>query len=70
MWSQLEGDVVENANSISDDILKIQKKLCTFKVGSRNYKKYQKILAKHIKKHNMKRRVVSNIKTIEVIKGL
>ena len=61
---------MENTNSISDDILKIQKKLCTFKIGSRNYVKYQKILAKHIKKHNMKRRVVSNIKTIEIIKEL
>ena len=58
------------SKSISDDILKIQKKLCSFEVGSRNYKKYQKILAKHIKKHNMKQRVTSNIKTIEVIKEL
>jgi hypothetical protein len=57
-------------NVISEDILKIQKKLCTFKVGSRNYKKYQKILAKHIKKNNMKKRLNSNIKTIEVIKDL
>ena len=53
--------------SIPDDILKIQKKLCQFKVGSRNYKKYAKILAKHIKKNNMRRRVTSNIKTIEAI---
>jgi hypothetical protein len=39
-------------------------------VGSRNYKKYQKILAKHIKKHTMKARVNSNIKTIEAIKNI
>jgi hypothetical protein len=57
-------------SSISEDIIKIQKKLCTFKVGSRNYKKYQRILAKHIKKNNMKKRVNSNIKTIEVLKEL
>jgi hypothetical protein len=59
-----------NGNPISDDILKIQKKLCTYEVGSRNYKKYQKILAKHIKKHTMKARVNSNIKTIEIIKTI
>jgi hypothetical protein len=56
--------------SISDDILKIQKKMCQFEIGSRNYKKYQKILAKHIKKYTMKVRVNSNIRTIEVIKDL
>ena len=56
--------------SISEDILKIQKKMCQFEIGSRNYKKYQKILAKHIKKYTMKVRVNSNIKTIEVIKDL
>ena len=61
---------MEKSNSVSDKILKIQKKLCTFEVNSRNYKKYQKILAKHIKKHNMKQRVSSNIKTIEIIKEL
>lgn len=55
---------------ISEDILKIQKKLCSFEMGSRNYKKYQKILAKHIKKHTMKARVNSNIKTIEIIKTI
>ncbi len=55
---------------IPEDILKIQKKLCTFKVGSKNYKKYAKILAKHIKKNNMKKRVNSNIKTIEAIKQI
>jgi len=56
--------------SIPDDILKIQKKMCTFKVGSRNYKKYSKILAKHIKKFTMKKRVSSNIKTIEAIEAI
>ena len=61
---------MEANNSIPDDILKIQKKLCTFKVGSRNYKKYAKILSKHIKKNNMKRRVNSNIKTIDAIKKI
>jgi len=61
---------MEQNKSIPDDILKIQKKLCTFKVGSRNYKKYAKILAKHIKKNNMKKRVTSNIKTIEVIQKI
>ena len=57
-------------NSIPTDILKIQKKLCTFEIGSRNYKKYAKILAKHIKKYTMKKRVNSNIKTIEAIKKI
>ena len=61
---------MEQNKSIPDDILKIQKKLCTFKVGSRNYKKYAKILAKHIKRYNMNKRVNSNIKTIAVIKNL
>jgi len=55
---------------IPSDILKIQKKLCTFEVGSRNFKKYKKILEKHIKKHNMRKRITSNIKTIETIKKL
>ena len=59
-----------NSNSVSDDILKIQKKLCEFKKDSRNYKKYQKILTKHIKKQMMKTRVNSNIKTIEVVENL
>ncbi|MEA3513181.1 MAG: hypothetical protein U9R37_06230 [Campylobacterota bacterium] len=57
-------------SAIPDDILKIQKKLCQFKVGSRNFNKYKKILAKHIKTHNMRKRVTSNIKTIEKIKEL
>mgnify|MGYP000376656299 CR=1 FL=1 len=55
---------------IPENILKIQKKLCTFKIGSRNYKKYAKILAKHIKKNNMNKRVTSNIKTIEAIQKI
>ncbi|MFK2823916.1 hypothetical protein [Arcobacter sp. YIC-80] len=60
---------MENS-SIPSDILKIQKKLATFEKGSRNHKKYLKILAKHVKKHNMKRRVTSNIKTIEAVQKL
>ena len=52
---------------IPGDILKIQKKLSTFEKDSRNYKKYTKILSKHIKNYNMKNRVQSNIKTIENI---
>jgi len=47
------------------DILKIQKKLSSFQKDSRNYKKYKKILAKHVKNYTMKQRVNSNIKTIE-----
>ena len=58
---------MEANKSIPNDILKIQKKLATYEVGSRNYKKYQKILAKHVKTHSMKTRVNSNIKTIETI---
>mgnify|MGYP005996684669 CR=1 FL=1 len=58
---------METNNSIPESILKIQKKLCEYEVGSRNYKKYKKILAKHVKKHAMKKRLNSNIKTIEVI---
>jgi len=55
---------------IPDDILKIQKKLCSFEPNSRNHKKYMKILSKHIKNFNMKQRVNSNIKTIETIKEI
>ena len=55
-------------NSIPNDILKIQKKLCEYEVGSRNYKKYVKILAKHVKNHTMQKRVNSDIKTIEQVK--
>ena len=57
-------------SSIPSDILKIQKKLCEFEKDSRNYKKYKKILSKHIKDYNMKKRVNSNIKTIEKIQDL
>lgn len=57
-------------NSIPADIIKIQKKLATFEKGSRNYNKYTKILAKHVKKHNMKKRVISHIKTIENIQKI
>lgn len=56
--------------SIPSDIIKIQKKLATFEKGSRNYNKYTKILAKHVKKHTMKKRVISHIKTIENIQKI
>ena len=55
---------------IPEDIIKIQKKLSTFEIGSRNYKKYQKILQKHIKKHMMKQRTNSYIKSIEFIENV
>ena len=61
---------METGSSIPSDILKLQKKLCEFEYNSRNYKKYKKILSKHIKMHNMKKRVNSNIKTIEKIQEL
>ena len=57
-------------NSIPQDIIKIQKKLASFEKDSRNYKKYTKILVKHIKSHTMKKRVVSHIKTIEIIEKI
>ncbi len=57
-------------NSIPQDIIKIQKKLALFEKDSRNYKKYTKILAKHIKSHTMKKRVVSHIKTIETVEQI
>ena len=57
-------------NSIPQDILKIQKKLSLFEKNSRNYKKYTKILAKHIKTYTMKKRVTSHIKTIESIEKI
>ncbi len=57
-------------NVIPEDILKIQKKLASFEKGSRNYKKYSKILAKQIKKFTMKKRVNSHIKTIESIEKI
>ncbi|MCT7484577.1 hypothetical protein [Aliarcobacter cryaerophilus] len=55
---------------IPDDILKIQKKLASFEKDSRNYKKYTKILAKHIKSHTMQQRVKAHIKVIETVKTL
>ncbi|MDX4038269.1 hypothetical protein [Aliarcobacter skirrowii] len=55
---------------IPDDILKIQKKLASFEKDSRNYKKYTKILAKHIKSHTMQQRVKAHIKAIETIQNL
>lgn len=57
-------------NTIPQDILKIQKKLASYQKGSRNYKKYTKILAKHIKSFTMKKRVISHIKTIETIEEI
>ena len=57
-------------NSIPEDIIKIQKKLASFDKDSRNYKKYTKILAKHIKTYTMKKRVNSHIKTIETIEKI
>jgi hypothetical protein len=57
-------------NSIPQDIIKIQKKLALFEKNSRNYNKYTKILAKHIKTFTMKKRVNAHIKTIESIEKL
>ena len=57
-------------SSIPEDIIKIQKKLTTLEKDSRNYKKYTKILAKHIKSHTMKKRVNAHIKTIENIEKI
>ena len=57
-------------NTIPQDILKIQKTLATFEKDSRNYKKYTKILAKHIKTHTMQKRVNSHIKSIEVVENI
>ncbi len=57
-------------SSIPDDIIKIQNQLAKYEIGSRNYKKYSKILAKHIKAFSMKKRIQSNIKTIDVVKDL
>jgi len=61
---------MKNNISIPDDILKIQKKLSTLQINSKQYKKYSKILAKHIKTYTMKKRVNSNIKTIEAIQEI
>jgi len=57
-------------NTIPKDIIKIQQKLATFEKDSRNYKKYTKILAKHIKSFSMKKRVNSHIKTIETVEKI
>lgn len=56
--------------TIPQDIIKIQKKLASFEKNSRNYKKYTKILTKHIKAHTMKKRVNAHIKTIETVEKL
>jgi hypothetical protein len=61
---------MDKISSIPDDIIKIQKKLASFEPNSRNYKKYTKILAKHIKQHTMKKRVNAHIKTIEKIEEI
>lgn len=60
----------EISSVIPSDIIKIQKKLCQYEIGSRNYNKYKKILSKHIKSHTMKKRVNSNIKTIEAMSNI
>jgi hypothetical protein len=57
-------------STIPKDIIKIQKKLASFEKDSRNYKKYTKILAKHIKSFSMKQRVKSHIKTIETVEKI
>uniref|UniRef100_UPI004048853B hypothetical protein n=1 Tax=Aliarcobacter sp. TaxID=2321116 RepID=UPI004048853B len=56
--------------SIPQDIIKIQKKLASFEKDSRNYKKYTKILAKHIKTYTMKKRVNAHIKSIETVEKI
>lgn len=61
---------MDKISSIPEDIIKIQKKLASYEVNSRNYKKYTKILAKHIKQHTMKKRVNAHIKTIEKIEEI
>lgn len=60
----------ESEEIIPTDILKIQKKLASFEKGSRNYEKYTKILRKHIKTYTMKKRLQSNINTIDAIKEI
>ena len=57
-------------SSIPENIIKIQKKLALCEKDSRNYKKYTKILAKHIKTYTMKKRVNAHIKTIESIEKI
>ncbi|MFA7083400.1 MAG: hypothetical protein WC141_02580 [Arcobacteraceae bacterium] len=61
---------MDKKSSIPDDIIKIQKKLAAFETNSRNYKKYIKILSKHIKQHTMKKRVNAHIRTIEKIEEI
>ena len=61
---------MENSTTVSQNIIKIQKKLSTFKKDSRNYKKYSKILRKHIKNNNIKNRIKSDINSIEHIKKI
>uniref|UniRef100_UPI004047D9F1 hypothetical protein n=1 Tax=Aliarcobacter sp. TaxID=2321116 RepID=UPI004047D9F1 len=56
--------------SIPQDIIKIQKKIASFEKDSRNYKKYTKILAKHIKTYTMKKRVNAHIKSIETVEKI
>ena len=56
--------------TIPQDIIKIQKKLASFEKDSRNYKKYTKILAKHIKTYTMKKRVNAHIKSIETVEKI
>lgn len=68
---EIKKDIIKDyKDTIPEDIIKIQKKLASYEVGSRNYKKYQKILSKHIKKYTMQKRVISHINTIEKIKEL
>jgi len=43
----LNGGVDMEAKIIPKNILKIQQKLSTYEIGSRNYKKYQKILSSY-----------------------
>jgi len=57
-------------SSIPKDILKIQKKLCEYEVGSRSYKKYVKILAKHVKHYLQKQPLEEDRLTIEQVKKL
>lgn len=57
-------------NIIPEDILKIQKKLVLFKKNSRNYKKYSKILAKHVKKYTLEMRAKSHSRTLDMAKKI
>ena len=61
---------MSKTNLITDNIIKIQKKLVKFEKGSRNYKKYSKILRKHIKNNNMQNRIKSDINSIQEIKKI